>query len=996
MQKNNFEANSFETSKSRTPSQGSVKVKDSKRSKRKTKKKLIIISSLLAIFVTAFFLFILPALANAYEENYSRSIVIKQAGGSGASGRWIVKVDRDATSALGSANPNAREGVIIIESKFSSNIGEYFDDKHHAAHSWKGTLAGHQSVRTDGTAFTESFDCVGVTPHIKIKAPTKTGYYFDGWKVAFTNGQRSVGGAPVTFSTPVSYILKSSHTAPGSVGKGIDSYYEDGYYYIGAGCYAPGKDGYYGKNMVITAQWKPIKYNISYTKNSGTLGNTSPTSATYGKKFNVSHPTRKGYTFNGWTITNYKKSTAKVNGTRHTARTWTGEKNKFGFLNLTYENNATVKFEAEWTENKYNIDYDLDGGTYGSDHPISAKFSKTVTISNPSRTGYTFTGWSIDNYSPGVATVGGDEHTASSWTGEKGTKFSKLTTKSGGTVTFTAQWKKNNETGTTITVKYYDTYSGSAKLKGTGTYTYGDTYTLESASDLRMEHSGYEFKGWNFYRSYEDSNGDKGWLCQDNPTVTYTYEGSPGNAINIGRGGTNLYIGESEGHGRTYWSNSGFYYAIYLDKASFKKQTKRGTIRLYSVWNPIEYKLKLDAHDGTNNSSYTESYPDGFDVKVDRTDFNNLKDYIPTRSGYEFTGWYKSPADADSLNKSALIYEATGENTNDGSYWEGNKWKYAGDVTVYAGWKKTTYKLTLDANGGVNSSGYTDPLELDVILGDTTNNNISSYKPSRVGYEFDGWANYPSESEAPTVPEDTEDDVSEAEDTKNDVIPYIEVFDSNGANLADGVYWDENGKWNFENDATVYAQWRLQQCEYKVQHFYQNTDGTYTEDTDGTFYGSGTYGATVEGVRNNYNEDMFTTPDVQTITLDLDSEKNVIKYYYNRKKYDYTIGHYYMDVEGRYYEKDDNVTVTGSAYYGSEITGELVPKTGFTSPEKQTIVIGAGVNRIVYKYERNKYDYTVEHYYMNSDGRTYTRDDTLTYTGSAYYGAGFYCIRILF
>ena len=85
MQKNNFEANSFETSKSRTPSQGSVKVKDSKRSKRKTKKKLIIISSLLAIFVTAFFLFILPALANAYEENYSRSIVIKQAGGSGAS-----------------------------------------------------------------------------------------------------------------------------------------------------------------------------------------------------------------------------------------------------------------------------------------------------------------------------------------------------------------------------------------------------------------------------------------------------------------------------------------------------------------------------------------------------------------------------------------------------------------------------------------------------------------------------------------------------------------------------------------------------------------------------------------------------------------------------------------------------------------------------------------------------------------------------------------------
>ena len=205
MQKNNFEANSFETSKSRTPSQGSVKVKNSKSSKRKTKKKLLIVSSLLAIFVTVFFLFILPALASAYEENYSRSIIIKQAGGSGASGRWIVKVDRDATSALGSANPNAREGVIIDERQLEKYKGQYFDDKQHVAHSWKGTLAGHQSIRTDGTAVTESFDCVGVTPHIKIKAPTRKGYDFTGWKVAFTNGQLSVGGTK-TFSTPVSYI----------------------------------------------------------------------------------------------------------------------------------------------------------------------------------------------------------------------------------------------------------------------------------------------------------------------------------------------------------------------------------------------------------------------------------------------------------------------------------------------------------------------------------------------------------------------------------------------------------------------------------------------------------------------------------------------------------------------------------------------------------------------------------------------------------------------
>lgn len=314
MQENNFDKNSLETPKSHASPQGSVK--DTKNSKRK--KKLTIISSVLAIFVTVFFLFILPALASAYEENYSRSITIKQAGGSGASGSWVVIVDRDATSALGSTNPKARKGVIIGGSEFGNSKGQYFDDKQHVAHSWKGPLTGHQSVRTDGTAFTESIDCVGVTPHIKIKAPTRKGYDFTGWKVSFTNGQLSTGGAPVTFSTPVSYILKSSHTTPESVGEGIYSYYKDGYYYISAGCYAPGTGGYYGKNMVITALWTPHTYKISYTLNNGTHGAKHPTSATYGKEITILHPTRRGYSFGGWTITGYDNTTAIVFDERYT------------------------------------------------------------------------------------------------------------------------------------------------------------------------------------------------------------------------------------------------------------------------------------------------------------------------------------------------------------------------------------------------------------------------------------------------------------------------------------------------------------------------------------------------------------------------------------------------------------------------------------------------------------------------------------------------------
>lgn len=313
MQENNFEKNSNETPKSHTSPQESVK--DAQNSKRK--KKLIIISFVLAIFVAAFFLFILPALANAYEANYSRSIVIKQAGGSGADGKWVVIVDRDSTS-TSPQSAKAKKGQVIEEGKFRDYKTLLFNDRDGNFHSWKGPLTGHQSVRTDGTAFTESLDCVGVTPHIKIKAPTRKGYDFTGWKVSFTNGQLSTGGAPVTFSTPVSYILKSSHTAPESVGEGIYSYYKDGYYYISAGCYAPGTGGYYDKNMVITALWTPHKYKISYTLNNGAYGAKHPTSATYGKEITISNPTRRGYSFGGWTITGYDNTTAIVFDERYT------------------------------------------------------------------------------------------------------------------------------------------------------------------------------------------------------------------------------------------------------------------------------------------------------------------------------------------------------------------------------------------------------------------------------------------------------------------------------------------------------------------------------------------------------------------------------------------------------------------------------------------------------------------------------------------------------
>lgn len=105
------------------------------------------------------------------------------------------------------------------------------------------------------------------------------------------------------------------------------------------------------------------------------------------------------------------------------------------YWNLTTTDGATVDLYARWQANNYKIAYNLDGGTYGTSHPTSVDYDTMVTIDNPSKTGYTFTGWTITGYD---STTSG--YAGSTWTDETGTSYKNLTATDGATVTFTAVW----------------------------------------------------------------------------------------------------------------------------------------------------------------------------------------------------------------------------------------------------------------------------------------------------------------------------------------------------------------------------------------------------------------------------------------------------------------------------------------------------------------------------------------------------------------------------
>ena len=171
---------------------------------------------------------------------------------------------------------------------------------------------------------------------------------------------------------------------------------------------------------------------------------------------------------------------APCNNTKTEYPDWT-EKN----WNLTTTDGATVDLYARWQANNYKIAYNLNGGTYGTSHPTSADYDTMVTIDNPSKAGYTFTGWAITGYD---STTSG--HNAATWSGEKGTSYKNLTTTDGATVTFTATWSK--EAPKTANLQT----TGDVGIKTT---SHPDKAVVNIGSNVQISavlNTGYVFKGW--------------------------------------------------------------------------------------------------------------------------------------------------------------------------------------------------------------------------------------------------------------------------------------------------------------------------------------------------------------------------------------------------------------------------------------------------------------------------------------------------------------------
>ena len=618
-----------------------------------------------------------------------------------------------------------------------------------------------------------------------------------------------------TVTLPKSTFTKYGYTFKGwSTTRGGEVEYADG------AEYTMGTD--YG--YTLYAVWEIETYVIDYYLGGGTNDSTNPKSYNVtSQDIVLTNPTRKGYTFGGWyadealTIPSaiveagsvgekvfYAKWSANSNVLHFNANGAEGSMNsitvltdqaielpsnqfiKLGYTFIgwkksddpnegaTYSNGANYVMGAEseytlyavWALNVYSVNYELGGGIQNSQNPESYTVeSNTVTLLDPTRVGYTFSGWYSDvSFTSPITEISagstGNLTLYAKWEANQNTLYFDPNGAGGEIYSITVPtdalinlpdnpfvregytflgWKNSNsinegaayynngayQMGTNASYTLYavwalDTYSISYETGGgTNSDLNPSFYSVESGVIVLSNptKAGYTFIGW-----YLDSAFTRPIVTIESGSVgnrtLYAKWQANINAIYFdANGGVGTMIPETATTGSTItlpanafyrdgyqfagWSLAPGASSVYADQAAYSMGAQV-SVTLYAVWTQTKFTVQYNLDGGINSTAN----PYGYNSEAATVILSN-----PTKTGNTFAGWY---TDAAFQNQ---ITEITNGST--------------GDLVLYAKWIKNVYTVTFDYNGGTGS----------VSTNDVTYSEAYGTLPeaTRKGYTFLGW-----------------------------------------------------------------------------------------------------------------------------------------------------------------------------------------------------------------------------------------------------------------
>ena len=377
--------------------------------------------------------------------------------------------------------------------------------------------------------------------------------------------------------------------------------------------------------------------------------------------FQLPTPVRTGYIFLGWTgegITEPQKTIEIPQGS-------TGDRT----------------YTANWQVIEYTIITLLEGGNAGSSQVYFYTVEQTVTLPTPTRTGYTFLGWTGE----GITTPQPNVTIPKGSTGDK---------------TYIENWEL---TEYNITM---DLNGGSGQEKVVYTMTDED---FELPTPTR---NGYEFVGWTgedittpqtSVKIPKGSTGNKAYTANWQVieyTITLDTNGGPVVSpikYTVEDTFTLPYI-LRPGYEFAGWTLDGSGMLPFTPLIIYPGTT--GDLHYKAEWRLAEYTITMDLDGGSGQEKVVYTITDEeFELPT------------PTRNGYEFVGW----------TGERITTPQTSVKIPKGS---------TGNKAYTANWKVIRYTITLVTNGGAVIASIRYTVEDSVTL---------PIPPDRPGYEFSGW-----------------------------------------------------------------------------------------------------------------------------------------------------------------------------------------------------------------------------------------------------------------
>ena len=291
-------------------------------------------------------------------------------------GSWFTGSD---DSERGTPQSNEWDAVLDKNSGYVKNWNDIYSwgQDTSSYESWYRAVRGLDSARLWNYYYAmDSRPFVGFRPVLEVLNPGTLGA--DGLKaVTLDLGGGKLGNS----SEDIQIIVKtgSDFTAPAS----DDLTRPDGdtgNFFMWRGSngkfYVPG-DSVPADVTALTVQWTVPTYAVTLHPNGGTINSGNVTGYTYGVGATLptaDDMTYTGHTFKGW------YDNESLTGSPVTAIGGTEMGNK--------------EYWAKWEINQYTITYDLAGGTAEGNLDTYTIETGAFTLKNPTKSGYTFTGWS--------------------------------------------------------------------------------------------------------------------------------------------------------------------------------------------------------------------------------------------------------------------------------------------------------------------------------------------------------------------------------------------------------------------------------------------------------------------------------------------------------------------------------------------------------------------------------------------------------------------------